>query len=327
MSESADVAVTTILTTLIIADIIGNCLVIIVIKRSRDMRTPIDYLLVNLAISDITFAVFVTPNHIFNKTFTHPEGAIGSKLCTLVTAGNVAWLGAASSSVTLVAIAVERYFTVMCPLGSKGKLTKRKVKVILSCCWIFSVALNMPLFLVSTFDESIGDCKWDWPESWMGGAYDTAWLVLLAIIPLIVMTGLYSRVVYMLWFKRNDGHELAFPQKGVVKVRKRVTLSVITVSAIFGVCWIVGLLTYILSYHDIYMFGSASYAISDTLFMFNSAVNPFVYCLMNERFREKIKRMLCNSCASRVDPSCEPYNIELPNNTSHVTHTAGASME
>ncbi len=71
----------------------------------------------------------------------------------------------------------------------------------------------MPLFLVSTFDESIGDCKWDWPESWMGGAYDTAWLVLLAIIPLIVMTGLYSRVVYMLWFKRNDGHELAFPQK------------------------------------------------------------------------------------------------------------------
>ncbi|KAL9970939.1 hypothetical protein ACROYT_G023402 [Oculina patagonica] len=129
MSESADVAVTTILTTLIIADIIGNCLVIIVIRRNRDMRTSIDYLLVNLAISDITFAVFVTPNHIFNKTFTHPEGATGSELSTFVTAGNVAWLGAASSSVTLVAIAVERYYTVMCPLGSKGKLTKRKVKV------------------------------------------------------------------------------------------------------------------------------------------------------------------------------------------------------
>ena len=35
---SVDVAVTTILTTLIIADIIGNCLVIFVISRNRDMR-------------------------------------------------------------------------------------------------------------------------------------------------------------------------------------------------------------------------------------------------------------------------------------------------
>ena len=71
----------------------------------------------------------------------------------------------------------------------------------------------MPLILVTTFDESIGDCKWDWPESWMGAANETTWLVLLAIIPLIVMTGLYSRVVYTLWFKRNDNNEQAFRQK------------------------------------------------------------------------------------------------------------------
>ena len=106
-----------------------------------------------------------------------------------------------------------------------------------------------------------------------------------------------------------------------------MTLSVITVSAIFGVCWITGLLIYILSYFDIYMFGSASYVISDTLFMLNSTVNPFVYALLNERFREKIKGALCCPCASRVHPSSDPFSIELPNNTSHVTHTAGGSIE
>ena len=71
----------------------------------------------------------------------------------------------------------------------------------------------MPLFLVTTFDKSTGDCKWNWPKSWMGVANETTWLVLLAIIPLIVMTGLYSRVVYTLWFKRNDGKESTFRQK------------------------------------------------------------------------------------------------------------------
>ena len=81
------------------------------------------------------------------------------------------------------------------------------------------MALNMPLFLVTTFDTSIDDCKWDWPESWMGAAYDITWLVLLAIIPLMVMTGLYSRVVYTLWFKRNGGNELAYRQKvGLIKI-------------------------------------------------------------------------------------------------------------
>jgi len=245
----------------------------------------------------------------------------------ILTGGNVAWVGAASSSVTLVAIAVERYYTVMCPLGSRGKLTKRKVKVIIPGCWIFAVALNMPLILVTIFDEITGDCKWNWPKSWMGAANETTWLVLLAIIPLIVMTGLYSRVVYTLWFKRNDGQELAFRQKGVLRVRKRVTLSVITVSAIFGVCWITGLLIYILSYYDIYMFGPASYAISDTMFMFNSAINPFVYSLLNERFRGKLKGMFCYKCAARVQPSSEPYSVQLANNTSRVTNTAGACLD
>ena len=92
-------------------------------------RTAICYLLVNLAVSDISFAVFVAPNHVLKKTFTHPEGASGSELCRMLTNGNLAWVGAASSSITLVAIAIERYYTVMGPLGSKGKLTKRKVKV------------------------------------------------------------------------------------------------------------------------------------------------------------------------------------------------------
>lgn len=71
----------------------------------------------------------------------------------------------------------------------------------------------MPLILVTGFDKATGDCKWMWPEQWMGAANETAWLVGLAFIPLMVMIGLYSRVVHMLWFKRNDDNELACQQK------------------------------------------------------------------------------------------------------------------
>ena len=110
-------------------------------------------------------------------------------------------------------------------------------------------------------------------------------------------------------------------------MRKRATLSVITVSAIFGVCWITALFVYVLSYYDIYMFGPASYAIADTMFMFNSAVNPFVYSLLNERFKEKMKGMLCckSAPAYRVRDSSDPYDIGLPNNTPQRNNTARAN--
>ena len=79
------------------------------------------------------------------------------------------------------------------------------------------MALTIPLFMVTTYDESIGDCKWDWPGgSWMGAAYDTVWLALLAIIPLIVMIALYSRVVHTLWIKHNYGNELKFRRKVIL---------------------------------------------------------------------------------------------------------------
>lgn len=109
-------------------------------------------------------------------------------------------------------------------------------------------------------------------------------------------------------------------------MRKRATLSVITVSAIFGVCWITALFVYVLSYYDIFMFGAASYPIADTMFMLNSAVNPFVYSLLNERFREKLREII--SCKSSTldgtSGSSEPYRIGLPGSAPEAAHNAGA---
>lgn len=129
MSEPADIAVTTILALLITVNIAGNFLVCLVVKKNREMRTPINYLLVNLAVSDIVFAIFIVPNHILKKTFIHPDEAIGSVLCIILTGGNAAWIGAASSSLTLVAISVERFYVVTSTFGSNVTLTTRKVKV------------------------------------------------------------------------------------------------------------------------------------------------------------------------------------------------------
>lgn len=85
--------------------------------------------MVNLAVADILFGTFMATRVFFKLTFNHPDGTTGKMLCKFITDGNVAWIAGASSFVTLVAIAIERYYAVMYPLGNRGKLTKRKLKV------------------------------------------------------------------------------------------------------------------------------------------------------------------------------------------------------
>ena len=55
-------------------------------------RTPINYLLVNLALADALFATFITPEIFFRLTSTHPGGMTGTVLCKLMTGGGLAWL-------------------------------------------------------------------------------------------------------------------------------------------------------------------------------------------------------------------------------------------
>ncbi|KAL9957221.1 hypothetical protein ACROYT_G038832 [Oculina patagonica] len=228
------------------------------------------------------------------------------------------------SVVTLVAIAIERYYAVMYPLGNKGKLTKRKLKVIIPGSWALALILNSPLFLFKDIEKKEDGlfCLSIWPERWMEKAYGVTWFLVVAL-PLSLMVGLYSRIVYALWFKRNEDNQLNHQKTGVVKVRKRVTLMVVAVTAIFGICWCTASVVFLLQNAASYNIGPIPFAISNKMVLFNSAVNPFVYALLNQQFREKMKGMFCcnSNAPSMVHPTVKLRNIGLVENNTPQTHT------
>ena len=54
-----------------------------------------------------------------------------------------------------------------------------------------------------------------------------------------------------------------------------------------------------------------------TIIMFSAAVNPYAYALINERFREKMKRMICcnsTSSTTRIAPARGQQGIEMADN-------------
>ena len=104
--------------------------------------------------------------------------------------------------------------------------------------------------------------------------------------------------------------------QGVLKVRKRVTLTAVTVSIIFSICWMTDAVIFLLSYHSTTSSPSdVTWAIAAVMILFNSAINPFVYALINERFREKIKRLIGYRFRSKnqIHGATETPHINLTN--------------
>ncbi|XP_068711437.1 pyroglutamylated RF-amide peptide receptor-like isoform X3 [Montipora foliosa] len=266
----------------------------------------------NLAVADMLVGLFFTPQYIFMHMFTHPDGVAGNILCKLVTGSNVAWVGGATSVFTLVTIAIERYGVVMDPFGTKGRLTTGKLKVLIPCSWIFGVVMCLPGFIVKNFDPNATFCIREYPEKWMGKTYTILWCLLLALFPVVIMAVLYFRVVYTLWF--HPPEHSAFDnrqQQGVLRLRKRVTLMVVTVSVIFAMCWLSGAVTYMVAiFSPAFGPGDVAYVTQSTVVMFNSAVNPIVYALINQQFSKKIKFMMCCRCRPGVYPTREGRDNE-----------------
>jgi len=63
----------------------------------------------------------------------------------------------------------------------------------------------------------------------------------------------------------------------------------VTVTAIFGISWVPDLFAYNLDYLTSLSVSELAYAVIHMLTLSSSAVNPFVYALVNKTFREKLK--------------------------------------
>ena len=90
-------------------NLVGNILVIMVVMRTKKaLQTPMNYLLVNLALADVTVAVFMVIDQLFFYAVHHPEGVAGDIMCKLLTGKILTWVGSVASVCTLLAIAFER---------------------------------------------------------------------------------------------------------------------------------------------------------------------------------------------------------------------------
>lgn len=294
MTSTADIILKTAFSVVTVIGIVGNILVCLVVLLNKSMRTPMNYLLVNLAISDFTLLLFFTPLFIFRGAFEHPTGTSGDVLCTLITGGTFAWSGGYTSAFFLVAIAIERYFAITRPQDIHKRITMEKLKYVVGACWLLALAFNAVGFLVQRYNEEVKFCMEEWPFAHSPKVYSALSLTVAGLIPVLTMFVLYSRVIYTLRVQSKISSKDGFVKVAAIRNRKKVTKIVLTVSIVYTLCWLPELSVYTTSAYDHSLVkGNIAYPAAVALVTVNSAVNPLIYCFHSGRFRRNLVALIC----------------------------------
>lgn len=124
-----------------VVGVMGNLLVCLVIVRHQTLKTPTNYYLFSLAVSDLLVLLLGMPLEVYEMWHNYPFlfGPVG---CYFKTALFETVCFASILSVTTVSI--ERYVAIIHPFRAKLESTRRRALRILSLVWSFSVVFALP---------------------------------------------------------------------------------------------------------------------------------------------------------------------------------------
>ena len=255
------------------------------------MKTQISWLLFNLAIADLLVAVFFIPPTILSHFVEQPSGVTGDLLCKFVFGGTLGWVAALMSSFLLVAIAFERYNATLHPLE---QLSRSRPRWLVPIMWILALLLASPRIVVSNYDVENQVCLNNFPNQVVSRAFSLFWSFCNEFVPISIMGYLYTRIILRL--RAAVLVPVSYPNS-FLQSRHKVTKMLISISAIFIVCWTPAAVLCILT--PLIPGGRATvYSVAKASALLNSSLDPVVYSFHCQNFRRNLASMV-TCCKSK----------------------------
>ncbi|XP_061849430.1 melanopsin [Colius striatus] len=185
--------------------IIGNLLILYAFYSNKKLRTPQNYFIMNLAVSDFLMSASQAPMCFVNSL--HRKWILGDIGCNLY-----AFCGALfgiTSMMTLLAISVDRYLVITKPLRSIQWTSKKRTMQIIAIVWLYSLGWSVaPLFGWSSYvpEGLMISCTWDYVTYSPGNrSYTMILCCCVFFIPLIIIFHCY---LFMFLAIRRTGRDV-----------------------------------------------------------------------------------------------------------------------
>lgn len=303
--------------------LVGNSLVVAAILQSKKMRTVTNYLIMNVAIVDILYVLVTMPVFYMNifSYYWSSESLFFKFCCKAINFSQ--YMLQAASVLTLAAIAADRYFAIMMPL--KRILTKNAFLWLLGLVWFASASVAAPIlyaYKVVKYDNYT-TCAEDWAPAFDPNTSSKLYTIVLFIVaycvPFLAMTIVYSIISKKLWTRKAIGEgQLNLSGKKILESRKKVVKMLVTVVIVFIICWlpiqIISLWGY---FTDILIFPQWLVFMCMFVMRAHPALNPCIYAIFSENFREEFKMAIRCFCCRR-----KSFGRTLSKNTMNTVRLA-----
>ncbi|XP_020916479.1 type-1 angiotensin II receptor B [Exaiptasia diaphana] len=309
---------------IIIIGIIGNSFVVIIVAMINSMKTTTNLLLVNVAIADIIMLMLTAIHMILSRTIPFDN----SFLCKVIDANTLSNIALMATSLTLTVLSVERYHALVKPMKISRRLTLENVLFVIVGVWIVSAVMNLPIFIYIDFDPNQRRCS---PGNNNGSLLVSVGGIVLTmtIIPFIVIAFCYTKIVAELYFSKTICKPHGNPgliQEDLLAKKKLVKL-LITITVVFFIAFV----PYgVLQISIFGLTGARKYnqdmvnlaRVMIYLLPVHSSINPFLYSLQSNNYRQGFKILIKKLICSRN----QDWNISIHRASSAHRTMAAVSL-
>ena len=286
---------------LFVVSLAGNILIGIIVYKEKALRTPINILIVNMAISDLLYPIirfpqlFVRLNTDSHWLLSGPLGQAFCKLsCFLTDVSRVV------SIQSLVLIAVDRFVAVIFPLRP-SLISSKQCRLFIPVIWIVAMAVSCPqLFtwkVVEYVEGLVCQRGLNDKSSWIKN-YTLVTIIVFIYVPLVLIAILYFSIAVRIKSQKIPGEPSVNARKQRLKRERNALKMSVAIVFAFAVCWLPSCIIFFL-----FLFSSDSAMMSSCAFQYSAhiafflarsycAVNPCICFIFSGNYRQGLKNLL-----------------------------------
>ncbi|XP_012342885.1 pyrokinin-1 receptor isoform X2 [Apis florea] len=322
--------ITVIYAVIFVTGLVGNVSTCVVIARNKSMHTATNYYLFSLAVSDLLLLISGLPPEMY-YIWSHFPYVFGEAFCIIQSFA--AETSANATVLTITAFTVERYVAICHPFISHtmSKLS-RAVKFVI-VIWLLALCLAVPQAIQfgvvyenkngsAILDTARCSMKWTLIEH----AFEIS-TMLFFVLPMTIIIVLYILIAIKLRRSRmltatvNRNHLSGGTNhwdsgRGKSAAQRNVIRMLVAVVVAFFICWAPFhaqrlLAVYAQNSKDkpedalVIVYTILTY-MSGVFYYLSTTVNPLLYNIMSNKFREAFKSMLPNCCGKWSSQKSEP---------------------
>ncbi|XP_070570512.1 octopamine receptor beta-2R-like [Ptychodera flava] len=332
INNAAHIGFGALVTIINLVTIFGNFMLLFIIIRTRQLHTITNVFICSLAVGDMMMGVTVMP--FSATTWIANTWIFGERLCQAT-----AFFHSTTSAATvlnLAMVSVDRCFAITRPLRYNLIMTPYSTLGMIAYVWLQSLLFSsMPFFGWGRyhFSESRALCTVDTSSNL---SYIITERTLSTLIPAGILTFVFARIIKEAYVRQKRIF-VALPVPWPVNAQgqtapsyKRTTIRAmrtlfVMVSALALLC---------LPYQVVYMMcvfvpsrvPPSGVSITTVVMLTSSAINPILITILNKKFYEKFRSMMCGKCA-RMTPVIDVSAVDGSAAAAHHTvHTQSTYM-